>query len=130
MELGRKRRLSLSLTQRAARSRRRPPALLLVCAAALLWLGGCGRTLTDEDCRKITDNLREAWQAESQKAAAAEGAKSDKAAAAIKTEGDKLVAEWSFDCKKELEGRRVDPKEVDCLRQARTIEQINKCSEP
>lgn len=91
---------------------------------------GCGKTLSEEDCRNIAGNMRAVWQTESQKAATAEGAKSDKAAAVIKTEGDKLVADWSLECKKELEGRRVDAKEVDCLLRAKTIEQINKCSEP
>jgi hypothetical protein len=130
MKRGRGRRLSWSLTPTAARSFERPAVPLLLCAVSLLWLGGCNTTLSEEHCRKIADNLREAWQTESQKAAAAEGVKSDRATAVINAEGDKLVADWSSECKKELEGRRVDPKEVDCLLQARTIEQINKCSEP
>jgi hypothetical protein len=130
MELGQRRRLSSPLSQRAARFDRRPSLCSLLLAASVLWLGGCGKALSEDDCRKIADNLREAWQAESQKTAAAEGVKGDKVAAAIKAEGDKLVSDWSFDCKKELEGRRVDPKELECLRQARTIEQINRCGEP
>src|SRR4051812_2980229 len=97
----------------------------LALSTALL---GCGKTVTDEDCKKISDNLREIWQSESQKASVTQEPRSDKAAAVIKTEGDKLVAEWSAECKKELEGRRVDPKEVDCLLAARTIEQVNQCS--
>src|SRR4051794_28553671 len=95
--------------------------LLTVCA--------CGQTVSEDDCVKIKENMREAWAAESKKAAG-EGPGADKASAVIKSEGEKLVVDWMAECKKELMGRRVDPKEMDCLRQARTIAAINKCSEP
>jgi hypothetical protein len=91
---------------------------------------GCGKTITDDDCRKITDNMREVWSTEAKKAAPSDGAAGgDKAASVIKAEGDKLSADWSAECKKELLGRRVDPKEMDCLLKAKSIEQITKCAE-
>ena len=99
--------------------------LVLLC----LLLSGCGRTVTADDCNKIKDNMREAWAAESKKAAT-DGPGSDKAAAVVKTEGEKLTVDWMSECKKELMGRRVDPKEMDCLLSAKTIAQINKCSAP
>ena len=102
-------------------------ALLLFAATAAL---GCGKTVTDDDCRKVGENMLQVWQAESAKAASADGADSEKARNVIKSEGDKLVADWSTECKKELMGRRVDPKEMDCLLKAKSIEQINKCAEP
>src|SRR4051812_32082097 len=108
--------------------RRTDLSISAACAAALVALAGCGKTLTEDDCKRIADNMREVWQAESQKAAVADGASSDKAAAVIKTEGDKLVGDWSGECKKDLSGKRVDPREVDCLLSAKTIAQINKCS--
>src|ERR1700761_4012228 len=88
---------------------------------------GCGKTITDDDCKKITDNMREVWATEAKKAAPAEGsAGADKATGVIKDEGDKLSADWSAECKKELLGRRVDPKEMECLLKAKSIEQITK----
>ena len=87
-------------------------ASLLAASTAMV---GCGKTITDDDCKKITDNMREVWAAEAKKATPAEGsAGADKAAGVIKDEGDKLTADWSAECKKELLGRRVDPKEMDC----------------
>lgn len=101
-------------------------ALLLLAASA----AGCGKTVTDDDCRKVGENMLQVWQIESAKAASSDGADSEKARNVIKSEGDKLVADWSTECKKELMGRRVDPREIDCLLQAKSIEQVNKCAEP
>ncbi len=101
-----------------------------------LLLSGCGRTVTEDDCVKIKDNMRAAWDAESNKAVAeakkgaGDGAGPEKAAAVIKAEGEKLTADWMAECKKELMGRRVEPREMDCLLKARTIAEINKCSAP
>jgi hypothetical protein len=93
-------------------------------------LSGCGgKTLTEEDCKKIDAQVREVWQAEARKAAAAVEIKSEKATAVIKTEGDKLESDWMSECKKDLVGKRADPKEIDCLLSAKTIDEINKCSE-
>ncbi|MFO0761042.1 MAG: hypothetical protein U0359_31480 [Byssovorax sp.] len=96
----------------------------------VLAIAGCGKTVTDEDCRKIADNLREVWQSESKKAATTDGVSTDKAQNVIRSEGDKLVASFTAECKKELLGQRVDGKEVDCLLQAKTLDQIDKCSRP
>jgi hypothetical protein len=99
---------------------------LLVTVAAL----GCGRTVTEEDCTQIKDNMRAAWTAEAKKAAPEGGAGAEKAAGVVRSEGDKLVADWMAECKKELMGRRVEPKEMDCLLHAKTIADINKCGDP
>lgn len=101
-------------------------ALILAAAAAL---GGCGRTMTEEDCRKVADNMLHVWQAEAAKAVPEGGPGADKANAVIRTEGDKLVGDWSEECKKELVARRIDPRELDCLLAAKSIEQVNKCAE-
>ena len=100
------------------------PVLVLSLGLAAL---GCGKTITEDDCKKITDNMREVWAAEAKKAAPSEGA--DKATGVIRSEGDKLTADWTAECKKELVGRRVDPKEMDCLLKAKSVEQIAKCAE-
>ncbi len=101
-------------------------ALFLLAAST----AGCGKTVTDEDCRKVGENMLQVWQTESAKAASTDGADSEKARNVIKSEGDKLVADWSTECKKELLGRRADPKEITCLLGAKSIEQVNKCAEP
>lgn len=92
-----------------------------------LVLSGCGRTVTEDDCVKIKENMRDAWAAES-KRAAENGPAPEKATAVVNAEGAKLVSDWMGECKKELMGRRVDPKEMDCLLKARTIGEINKCA--
>src|SRR5262245_15727061 len=95
---------------------RRDDLTVFFAGAMLLpLLSGCGRTLTEEDCKKIDAQVREVWQAESKKAAAAAQVKSEKATAVIRTEGDKLESDWMSECKKDLVGKRVDPKELDCL---------------
>jgi hypothetical protein len=104
--------------------------LALLCLAVLPALAGCGRTVSEDDCTHIRDNMRAAWTAEAKKAAPTDGAIADKAAAVVRSEGDKLVSDWMAECKKELMGRRVDPKEMDCLFKAKTVADINKCSEP
>ena len=104
------------------------PHLLAVVGVATA-LTGCGRTMTDDDCRRVADNMLQVWQSEAKKSAPENGPGVEKAAAVIKTEGEKLVGDWSAECKKELVDRRVDPRELDCLLSAKSIEQINKCAE-
>ena len=91
---------------------------------------GCARTVTVDDCAHVKDNMREAWTAEAKKAAPADGPTAEKAAAVVKAEGEKLANDWMGECKKELMGRRVEPKEMDCLLGAKTLGDISKCSEP
>ena len=93
-------------------------------------VAGCGRTVTEADCTHIRDNMREAWSAEAKKTAPPDGAGAEKAAAVVKAEGEKLSNDWMAECKKELMGRRVEPKEMECLRDAKSLDAINKCSQP
>ena len=109
-----------------ARARASASALALVCALAPGY--GCGKSLTEDDCRKVADNLRVIWTADAKRAAAAQSAPSDKGALVIKSEGDKLVADWTSECKRDLMGHRVSEREVTCLLQAKSIEQLNACN--
>ena len=104
-------------------------ALGFVLLLTTPFLPACGRTVSKDDCVRIKDNMRDAWAAEAKKAAG-DGAGAEKASAVIKTQGEKLVSDWMAECDQELMGRRVDPKEMDCLLKAKTIAEINKCSEP
>jgi hypothetical protein len=114
-------------------SRARPRAWLPAFALALATLAslapvyGCGKTLSDEDCGKVADNLRAIWTAEAKRAATAQNTPSDKGALVIKSEGDKLVADWTTECKRDLVGHRIDERDVTCLLQAKSIEQVNAC---
>ena len=67
-------------------------ALFLLAAST----AGCGKTVTDEDCRKVGENMLQVWQTESAKAASTDGADSEKARNVIKSEGDKLVADGAL----------------------------------
>ena len=100
-------------------------ALLGVLAVA-----SCGRTVTEDDCTRIKDNMREAWAEECKKNAPTEGAGTEKAAAVMKAEEERLANDWMGECRKELMGRRVEPKEMDCMLQAKTLVSIGKCGEP
>jgi hypothetical protein len=97
-------------------------AVLALAAAA------CSRTMGEEDCQMVATNLREVWSAEAQKATTGDEPDAEKATAVVKSEGDRLVADWLSECKQELQGRRVDPKELDCLLAARTIDAVQRCA--
>jgi hypothetical protein len=102
----------------------RPAVLLLALLAS-----ACGRTMNEADCRKVAESMRVVWLDEAKRALPPEGPATEKAASVIQSEADKLVVEWSAECKKELEGRRVDAKELDCLLRAKSVEDIHKCAE-
>jgi len=100
-------------------------ALLGVLAVA-----SCGRTVTEDDCTRIKDNMRAAWAEECKQAAPSGEAGNEKAAAVVKAEEERLANDWMGECRKELMGRRVEPKEMDCMLQAKTLVSIGKCGEP
>ena len=104
-------------------------ATCILAAMPFFVATGCSRTMTDDDCRKVADHLREVWNTEAKKAAPEGGEAATKADAVIRSEGESLVQDWTAECKKELEGRRVDPKEMDCLLKTKTVEEITKCAE-
>jgi hypothetical protein len=88
--------------------------------------------MTEEDCRRIGNTLRAAWMAEVKRAApaAVEGPSQDKALMVLQSEGERLSSEWLADCKEDLRGRSVAPRELDCLTGQRTLDQLRKCAEP
>lgn len=86
--------------------------------------------MTEEDCRRTGDTLRAAWMAEVKRAAPMDGQSPGKAPLVLQSEGERLSSEWIADCKKELQGRAVSPRELDCLTGQRTLDQLRKCAEP
>jgi hypothetical protein len=103
-------------------------ALLAICGLCAVAGAGCGRKLSDGDCRRVADHLGEVWAAEAKKEEA-EGPGKEKAAEVIRQEGERLAREWVDDCKKDMVGKRVEEKELGCLLAAATMADIQKCAE-
>ena len=103
------------------------PALLLLVAA--LATSACGKTMTEAECKRVGTHLREVWDAEATAAAPDPGvAASERAKNAIKSEGDKMEADWLSQCRRELEGRTVDSREVECIFSSKTVADIQGCA--
>ncbi|HSO00788.1 MAG TPA: hypothetical protein VLS89_20995 [Candidatus Nanopelagicales bacterium] len=111
------------------------PSLPSRCAAAFLLGGlllpfaGCGRTMTEDDCRRVGEGLQRAWREEAQKATPTDGPAATKAAGVLRAEEERLADDWATECKRDLIGKRIEPKELECLQAAKSLEQIGKCSE-
>lgn len=95
--------------------------------AAVLLLG-CGQDMTQADCDRVGKHMRSVWDAEAAAVAPKEGPVSERARLVIKAEGDRIESEWSADCRRELEGRKVDDKEVECILKAGSIAAIQLCA--
>jgi hypothetical protein len=98
-----------------------------VCALLATAISGCGKTMSEEDCRAIANNVREAWRAETRNVER-EGATAGKAAGVIKSEGDALAADWSAECRSKLLGQEISAKEHECLLKGKSLEDLRKCS--
>jgi hypothetical protein len=108
----------------------RPKASPIVLLALLaVPLGGCGTTVSEEDCRAISNNLRDTWKAET-KDAPREGPTAEKAAGVIRSEGEKLAADFGSECRNKLVGQEISGKELECLRGAKTLAELRGCSKP
>lgn len=111
-------------------SRREGGSATLRAIVSMLLLGlgaaACGKTMTKEECERVGTHMRQVWDTETE-AAAPPGARSVRAANAIKSEGDKMQAEWKTLCERDLEGRKVDEQEVECMLGAKTVAEIQLC---
>ena len=88
---------------------------------------GCGKTITEDDCRAVAANLREAWRAETKDIKATEGPVAEKASGVLKSEEEKLVGSFSAECRSKLVGQEVSSKERRCLLEAKTLAELRKC---
>ncbi|MGK3993213.1 hypothetical protein [Sorangium sp. So ce1024] len=102
---------------------------LLVAAGALLG-GGCKRTMSEDDCRRVGEAMRAAWAAEVKRVGPADPGGPGKASVVLASEGERLSSEWTSDCKRELAGSEVDPGELDCLTRAKTLDELRRCGAP
>ncbi|WP_437595252.1 hypothetical protein [Sorangium sp. So ce590] len=107
----------------------RAVAAFLVVAGALHG-AGCGKTMSEEDCRRVGEAMRAAWTAEVRRVGPAEPGGSGKATVVLASEGERLSSEWTSDCKRELTGSEVDPGELDCLTRVKTLEELRRCAAP
>lgn len=98
--------------------------------AGALFGAGCGKTLSEEDCRRIGEAMRGAWAAEVKRVEPADPEGSGKATVVLASEGERLSSEWTSDCKRELAGSEVDPGELECLTRAKTLEELRRCAAP
>ena len=99
-------------------------------AAGVILLAGCGHAVSDDDCRRIADHLREVWEDEAKERAHPAAVTDGRSAGLVRSGGDRLVADWSAECKRDLVGRRVTEGELDCLLGAKTADRVAKCAEP
>jgi hypothetical protein len=93
----------------------------------LLVFASCGKTMTEEECDKIGAHMRKVWDNDSEQVAPETGKRSERASNAIKAEGDKMETEWKALCERELEGRKVDEQEIECILASKTVAEIQRC---
>ncbi|WP_156040899.1 hypothetical protein [Chondromyces apiculatus] len=103
--------------------------LLVLCGASLV-AAGCGKTITDSDCQMVGERLQRAWNEEIRKAAPPQGTAGTKASGLLLSEEERLVTDWMAECKRDLTGKRVAQRELDCLLGATSLEQLSKCARP
>ncbi len=101
---------------------------------ALLFLAlsgaACGKTMTEAECKRVGAHLREVWDAEANATAPEASEPSERAKHAIKGEGDRMESEWLSQCRRELEGRTVDAREIDCIVGSKTAVDLKSCATP
>ncbi len=102
-----------------------------VAALAFVVSGaGCGRTMSQADCEKVGNHMREVWDSDVKANAPSvpEGAAQDLAQLVIKNHRERIGSEWMNQCRRELEGRHVDEKELDCIMKSKTIADVQSCA--
>ena len=94
-------------------------------------LAGCGKTMTEGDCERVGKHLAEVWDADVQATEPVDdGPKSERAKLVLSGERERMKGDWMTQCKRELDGRKVDEKELECLMAAKTVADIQGCATP
>lgn len=94
-------------------------------ALVLLACQSCGdRTLTEADCRAVSERLEEAWRADGNDAVTI--AKTDQFRRFVVDEGKAIAKRWLASCRAQV-GRPVDEAELRCLHKAKHIEDVLEC---
>lgn len=98
-----------------------PEGLLLV----LLLVPACEkRVMTDKDCRDVKERLERAWNTDA--TAAQRLADTDSFSQFIGEEEDRLGDAWMKRCEP-LVGKEVSERELECLHQAETLDDVLTC---
>jgi hypothetical protein len=97
---------------------------------AALTASACGRRMTQSDCERIGTHLREIWDADVAAAAprSEDERPSELADLVIKSHRERISNEWMNQCRRELEGRPVDDKEIECILSAKAIADVQACA--
>lgn len=103
-------------------------AVLVACGLAGALAAGCGKKVSEADCQKVADHLGEVWAAEAKKEET-DGPGKEKAVDVIRQEGERLPRDWMEECKRDLVGKRVEGKELDCLLATKTLADIQRCAD-
>lgn len=105
----------------------RPALLLLTALTGAAALAGCDKTMTEQDCRAIGDNLKAAWLADAAAAQAKVPTADPKARPVINGEGTALASEWLAECKRDLVDTSLSARERSCLLAAKTTDAVASC---
>ncbi len=54
--------------------------------------------------------------------------RSERAKNEIRVQGERITNDWLTQCRRDIEGRRVDQKEIDCILAAKTIAALEACA--
>ncbi|MFO0555420.1 MAG: hypothetical protein U0271_43990 [Polyangiaceae bacterium] len=124
---------SSSVSQRTRRPVRWLGVALASAAVPLglaVFLPGCeGKKMTQADCERVGKHMREIWDDEVAATAPSEDReRSERAKNAIRIEGERITNDWLAQCRRDIEGRRVDQKEIDCILSAKTIAALESCA--
>lgn len=92
--------------------------------------GGCGRRMSQSDCERIGTHLRDVWDSDVQATAprSDEAKGSELGQLVIKSHRERISSEWMNQCRRELEGRPVDEKEINCILEAKAIADVQACA--
>lgn len=108
--------------RRAARRAGRGAALSL----ALVATGACEHDkLTEADCALVKGRLESSWERDA--VAAQRKATSDVFLQFVREERDRIGSDWMLKCTP-LVGRDVSPRELACLGEVDTIDDVYECS--
>ena len=98
---------------------------LLWCAALLSGLGCESHVLTEADCMRVRDRIREAWRRDA--VAALRAANTDVFRRYIQDEAQRMGDRFMAQCSERV-GAEVDPDELRCLQKANTVNDVYSCA--
>jgi hypothetical protein len=105
------------------RSRAFAAAALGLCASSA---AGCGRKLTSAECEAVASRIEAAYRAEV-KQLGPHPIEQSQGAAVIEQEAARVRDDWLAECQREVLGKPVDERELRCMLEASTLEDVRKC---